>query len=50
MDKKCAPGKEYSEGSCFTINNLLSIAIVINKKYPKNNIKLINFISYLIKG
>ena len=50
MDKKCAPGKKYEEGSCFTNQNLLSMAILINKKYPEQNIKLQNDKKYLLKN
>lgn len=32
-DKRCAPGKKYEEGSCFTLNSLKIIA----KKYNDNN-------------
>jgi hypothetical protein len=30
MNNKCAPGKKFSEGSCFTYDNLISIAIEYN--------------------
>ena len=32
MDKKCAPNKNYENGSCFSLNNLINIGIHINKK------------------
>ena len=38
IDKKCAPNKEFSEGSCFTIESLKLIA----KEYNKNNKNKIN--------
>lgn len=40
MDKKCAPNKNYENGSCFSLNNLINIGIHINKKFPDQNIKL----------
>jgi hypothetical protein len=49
MDKKCAPGKKYKEGSCFTVNNLLSMAILINKKHPEEYIELKEDKKYLLK-
>lgn len=49
MDKKCAPGKKYEEGSCYTINNLLSMAILINKKDPDYQIELKKDKRYLLK-
>ena len=50
MDKKCAPGKKYENGSCFTVQNLLSMAILINKKYPENMIELKKDKKHLLKN
>jgi hypothetical protein len=36
----CAIGRDNSDGSCFTLKELHSIAIDYNKKNPKNKIKL----------
>tara|TARA_B110000908_G_C10221233_1_gene435443 strand:+ start:99 stop:932 length:834 start_codon:yes stop_codon:yes gene_type:complete len=36
--KRCAPGKKYSNGSCFTIEQLKSIAKQTNKQHPSINI------------
>lgn len=39
-DKKCAPGKDYKDGSCFTVNNLVKIAKAYNSNFKeKINIK-----------
>ena len=40
MDKKCAPGNKYENGSCFTIKNLINITISFNKAYPQEKIIL----------
>lgn len=32
-DKKCAPGKKFKDGSCFTLKSLQKIANQYNKKY-----------------
>ena len=50
MDNKCAPGKKYNSGSCFTIENLINIAIGLNKKHPNNKIKINNDKKYLLKN
>jgi hypothetical protein len=36
MNNKCAPGKKFSEGSCFTYDNLISIAIEYNNHTDNN--------------
>jgi hypothetical protein len=36
----CAIGRDNSDGSCFTLKELHSIASDYNKKYPKNKLKL----------
>jgi hypothetical protein len=41
MNDKCAPGKTYTEGSCFTLDNLKSIARSYNK-INKDKIPLVN--------
>ena len=33
MDKKCAPGKTFTEGSCFTLEDLKEIATKYNDNY-----------------
>ncbi len=33
MDNKCAPGKKYSEGSCFTLDDLKEIATQYNNSH-----------------
>jgi hypothetical protein len=50
MDKKCAPGNKYENGSCFTIENLINIAIEFNKNYPNEKIILKNDKKYLLKN
>ena len=30
QDKKCAPSKDYNEGSCFTVSDLKKMAIAYN--------------------
>ena len=37
MDKKCAPGKSYKDGSCFTLENLVEIAENFNKNFPNKS-------------
>ena len=39
-EKRCAPSKKYSEGSCFTFDNLKDIAKQINNKFTSVNINL----------
>ncbi len=34
MDKKCAPGKKYTEGTCFTLEDLKEIAAKYNNSHP----------------
>jgi hypothetical protein len=45
---KCAPSKNYSEGSCFTLDNLKSIAKSYNNNH-KDKIPLINDKKILLK-
>ena len=33
MEKRCAPGKKFTEGSCFTLEQLIKIGNQINKKF-----------------
>ncbi len=33
MDQKCAPGKKFTEGSCFTLEDLKEISIKYNENY-----------------
>ena len=37
---KCAPSKQYEDGSCFTLESLIKIASNYNKKNPDNQINL----------
>lgn len=46
--EKCAPGKNYKEGSCFSIENLINISLEINKKF-KSKIILKKDKKYLLK-
>mgnify|MGYP005645787331 CR=1 FL=1 len=39
QDNKCAPNKNYSEGSCFTLEDLKKMAISFNKFVEKGEIK-----------
>lgn len=39
-DKRCAPGKVYKEGSCFSLDQLKTIALQINNKFPSSKINL----------
>lgn len=39
-DKVCAPGKVFENGSCFTLNSLITMADAYNKDNPTNKIKL----------
>lgn len=34
MDKKCAPGKNFKDGSCFSLDNLIEIAENYNRQFP----------------
>jgi hypothetical protein len=43
MNNKCAPGKTYTEGSCFSFINLKKIAEEYNKDYPSNQIIISNY-------
>lgn len=49
MDKKCAPGKTFKEGSCFTLNDLVDISTSYNKKFPKDTIVIKQNKRYLLK-
>jgi hypothetical protein len=40
MDKKCAPGKYFKEGSCFSIENLVEIAENFNKTFPNKSFSI----------
>ena len=37
MDKKCAPGKSFKDGSCFTLNNLIEISENFNRTFPNKS-------------
>jgi hypothetical protein len=49
MDKKCAPGKNYTEGSCFNINELIEITKSYNKEHPSDSIELKRDKKFLLK-
>ena len=46
---KCAPGKKFTEGSCFTVDNLVQIAEEFNKQHPKKSFSIIKDKKYLLK-
>lgn len=50
MDYKCAPSKEFNEGSCFSLNNLINITISFNKLFPDEKIQLKKNKKYLLKN
>ena len=50
MDKKCAPGKDYSNGSCFSLEQLINISIQLNKKNPNKKIKIVKDKKKLLKS
>ena len=50
MDDKCAPGNKYEKGSCYTLDNLINIAIAFNKNFPNEKIILKNDKKYLLKS
>ena len=41
-DKKCAPGKKYESGSCFTLDDLKKIALKFNQIHQNNKIKIVD--------
>ena len=47
-DKKCAPGKDYKDGSCFTTHNLVKIAEAYNSNF-KEKINIKNEKKFLLK-
>ena len=47
-DKKCAPGKNYKEGSCFTVDDLYKVVQSYNKNF-KDKIILKKDKKYLLK-
>lgn len=54
QDKKCAPNKSYSDGSCFTLKDLKKIAMSFNihiddKKVKSKKIKILNDKKHLLK-
>lgn len=48
MDK-CAPGKKYTDGSCFTVDNLIDISEYFNKNYPNYSFDIKKDKKYLLK-
>ena len=48
--KRCAPGKKYSEGSCFSLQNLRDIAKQTNNKFSSVNINLNGTKKELLRG
>lgn len=49
MTDRCAPGKKFKDGSCFTVNNLVSIAESYNNIHKNDKITLKNDKKYLLK-
>jgi hypothetical protein len=48
-DKKCAPDKQFNDGSCFSIESLKLIATEYNKFNSKNLIKINDDKKYMVK-
>jgi hypothetical protein len=40
MDSKCAPGTEFIDGSCISVDVLKDMALAYNEEHPDNTIKL----------
>lgn len=49
MDTKCAPSKEYNEGSCFTLEDLIDLSKSYNKINQNNKIRIKENKKYLLK-
>ena len=53
-DKKCAPGKKFKYGSCFTLDDLKKIALKYNQIYQNNQIEIVDnkkkMLKALLKG
>ena len=49
MDKTCAPGKSYKDGSCFTLENLIEISENFNKTFPIKSFEIKNDKKYLLR-
>jgi len=50
MNDKCAPGNKYENGSCYTLDNLINIAIAFNKNFPNEKIILKSDKKYLLRS
>jgi hypothetical protein len=50
MTKQCAPGKKFSEGTCFSLDNLITIAENYNKNFPNNSFQIKKDKKYLLKN
>ena len=50
MSDKCAPGKNFNEGSCFTVENLTEIAKAYNTAHPNKRFKIKKNKKYLLKN
>lgn len=50
MDKKCAPGKSFKDGSCFTLENLIEIGENFNKTFPNKSFQIRRDKKYLLRN
>jgi hypothetical protein len=50
MDKKCAPGKTFEGGSCFTLEDLIEISENFNKTFPNRSFPIKKNKKYLLKN
>lgn len=50
MDKKCAPGKSFKDGSCFTLDNLITICENFNNTFPNLSFTIKNDKKYLLRN
>jgi hypothetical protein len=49
MNNKCAPGKNFKDGSCYTLDNLITISNSYNNIHKKDKIVIKNNKKYLLK-
>jgi len=49
IDKQCAPGKEFKDGSCFSLDDLLTLTKSYNSKHPSKMIDIKSNKKYLLK-
>lgn len=50
MDNKCAPGKSFREGSCFTMDDLTDIATNFNETFPNRSFTIKKDKKYLLRN